>query len=88
MMTENGQVHKPRGRRPGVSGEFFDDLEVRDKPVLTGPLAAPEPLKKVRVIHPFSVAHAGIAYWANEEPVVPESVADHWLTQKWCEDVR
>jgi hypothetical protein len=48
------------------------------------PRPAPEPLKRVKVLDPFPVSRDGTAYWPNAVAEVPESVATHWLTQKWA----
>jgi hypothetical protein len=42
-----------------------------------------EELKRVRVVKPYLVAYAGIAYWPNMVAEVPASVADGWLLSKW-----
>jgi hypothetical protein len=44
---------------------------------------APEGVKRVRMVSPYHVAHAGTAYWPGETPVVPESLAAEWIRSKW-----
>jgi hypothetical protein len=47
------------------------------------PVRKPEPLKRVRVLPPFMVAHAGMQYFPGRVAEVPESVADEWVLNKW-----
>jgi hypothetical protein len=47
---------------------------------------APEPTKRVRVLHPFQVVHEGIVYRPQAVAVVPRSVAAQWITNNWVTD--
>jgi hypothetical protein len=38
---------------------------------------------RVKVLAPFSVCHAGVAYPPDAIAVVPESVAAHWILNQW-----
>jgi hypothetical protein len=40
---------------------------------------SPEPLRRVRVQHPFQVVHEGTVYPPDEIVEVPETVASHWI---------
>jgi hypothetical protein len=60
--------------RDVVSGETRE----REKPVVV-----PEPLKRVRVLAPFQVAHAGTQYFPGEVAEVPQSLANNWILNQW-----
>jgi hypothetical protein len=61
---------------------FFNDVaEPREGE--PEPVRKPEPLKRVRVLPPFMVAHEGTQYFPNSVAEVPESVADNWLLNQW-----
>jgi len=49
-------------------------------------VVAPELAKRVKVLPPFLVNHAGTSYWPNAVVEVPESVAAHWLLNSWVEE--
>jgi hypothetical protein len=70
--------------RPG--SKYLQDCEVSERPEPQEPEAAPEPLRRVRVLHPFLVSHDGTAHWPHATPEVPESVAAHWLLNRWVTD--
>jgi hypothetical protein len=89
------------GRRvqPGIGSKaipdgrgFFDDLEITDRsgPQFTSdePEAerAPEALKRVTVLAPFSVSYQGTAYWPGSTPEIPESLAHKWIQRRWVAD--
>jgi hypothetical protein len=61
---------------------MFDECEVAEQPELEE-VKAPEPLKRVKVLDPFSVSHDGTAYWPNAVAEIPASVAKHWLSSNW-----
>jgi hypothetical protein len=73
-------------RGPGTGLEFFDDCEVRERPEEPEEVKAPEPVKRVRVLHPFLVSHDGTAHWPQAVAEVPESVAADWLLNRWVTD--
>jgi hypothetical protein len=77
-ITRAETADKPLGAKRSQSSLQF----IEDEPE---PVTAPrdEPLKQVRVIHPYLVAHNGLAYWPNSVAEVPASVADKWLLNKW-----
>jgi len=80
---------KPRRsprRVPGTNNEWLEDCEVGDRPEPAEPVKAPEPVKRVRVLDPFSVSYQGISHWPNEVAEVPASVADKWLRSQWVVD--
>jgi hypothetical protein len=90
MADETGTVtvlKERRGNRrvPDTNLEFFEDCETGDRPE-PEPVKAPEPLKRVKVLHPFSVSHEGVSYWPNVIVEVPESIADKWLRSNWVTD--
>jgi hypothetical protein len=60
---------------------FFNDVarEHEEESVVV----VPEPLKRVRVLPPFMVAHEGTQYFPNGVAVVPASIADDWLLNQW-----
>ncbi|OBH43376.1 hypothetical protein [Mycobacterium mantenii] len=66
------------------TGDYISDLDVRPQPDKQE-TQTPEPLKRVRVLAPFLVAHDGTAHWPNAVVEVPESVAAHWLLNQWVE---
>lgn len=68
-------------RKTGIV-EYFDDLDVEEphEPLL---VRTPEPLKKVKVLHPFSVAYQGVPYWGDSQVEVPESLAHDWIRNQW-----
>ena len=81
---EVGLARSRRGKKPDASQlqPFFDDCEMLDKPEHQ-PRLAPEKRVRVQVLHPFLVSHDGTAYWPEEIPEVPESIAADWVRQKW-----
>jgi hypothetical protein len=65
---------------------FFTDLafiQTDEHGHRTEPAAEPEPLKRVKVLSPFSVCHEGVRYLPAEIAEVPESLADWWILNLW-----
>jgi hypothetical protein len=63
-------------RRSAV--EFVDDLEEEK--------AAPEPLRRVKVLPPFQVVHEAVVYRPHAIAEVPESVAAQFILNRWVTD--
>lgn len=61
---------------------FLEDCEVTPHDGAEE-VVVPEPVKRVKVLSPYSVAHDGTAYWPNAVAEVPQSIASKWITQKW-----
>jgi hypothetical protein len=51
-------------------------------------VAAPEPLKRVRVNVPFQVVYETIPYTGGQITEVPADVADSWLRNTWVTEVK
>jgi hypothetical protein len=66
----------------GKQEEYFDDVQVLPNQMLKK-TEKPEPLKRVRVLEPFGVAHDGTAYFPGDIPEIPASIADSWLRSRW-----
>ena len=79
---------RPRGRRPSPDLQYTEDCEVRPRPDdELDEVEVPEPLRRVRVLPPFLVAHTGTQYWPSAVAEVPESIASHWILNSWAEEV-
>ncbi|OBK98029.1 hypothetical protein [Mycobacterium sp. 1165178.9] len=66
--------------------EFFTDLafiQTDEHGHRTEAVAKPEPLRRVKVLPPFSVSYEGNRYLPAQVAEVPESLADWWITNQW-----
>jgi hypothetical protein len=63
-----------------AGAKYFDDLAFVVPPEEE---VKPEPLKRVRVLPPFGVAHDGVRYFPGDMPEVPASLADRWIRSKF-----
>ena len=84
------QEPRRRGTR-AVPSEYLEDCEVGDPSALRFVEAEaaddeppkPEPLRRVRVRHPFQVVFKGVPYWPDAVAEVPESLAAKWVRDQW-----
>jgi hypothetical protein len=72
-------------RRPRNDLQFLEGCEVTERPDEGLEVEVPEPLKRVRVLPPFLVAHDGTQHWPIAIAEVPESIAAHWILNRWAE---
>jgi hypothetical protein len=70
-----------RKRQPSENDIIFSTCDVIPREEVS---ESPLPLKdvRVRVLPPYGVAHDG-SYFPGNTPVVPASVADHWIRHRW-----
>lgn len=68
-----------------AGARYFDDLAFL-APREREEAAEPEPLKKVRVLPPFSCSHKGERFLPGMVAEVPASVAAQWLKGRWVFD--